>query len=156
MRPEPNGFRYLTDTRTHIPGARETLRPVYLAELLLSPAFWPAFVLLSLSGTLYTMGAGKCGQLGVGRAVETSSEPKVVTMASGTTVKKVRSWASTIRVITGARRATNTKNLCVYKLCVYEQSARTLHRLLACRRFVVCGTWCATCHGWFCTRVSAT
>ena len=41
------------------------------------------------AGTLYTMGGGKCGQLGQGRAVETCTEPKVVHVNGGT-VHKVK------------------------------------------------------------------
>lgn len=35
------------------------------------------------------MGAGKVGQLGVGRAMETCTEPKMLELPSGMTVKKV-------------------------------------------------------------------
>lgn len=45
---------------------------------------------LHVEGTLYTMGGGKLGQLGIGRAVESCTEPKTVHIAGGTCYKVVR------------------------------------------------------------------
>lgn len=54
--------------------------------------------ILAENGTLYTMGGGKCGQLGQGRAVENCTEPKVVHVNGGT-VHKVACGAEFTAVI---------------------------------------------------------
>eukprot|EP00903_Cladosiphon_okamuranus_P008374 g8052.t1 len=54
--------------------------------------------ILAENGTLYTMGGGKMGQLGVGRVVDSCSEPRMVTVAGGT-VKKVACGAEFTAII---------------------------------------------------------
>eukprot|EP00752_Nemacystus_decipiens_P012106 g10731.t1 len=54
--------------------------------------------ILAENGTLYTMGGGKVGQLGIGRVVESCTEPRAVTVAGGT-VKKVSCGAEFTAII---------------------------------------------------------